>query len=218
MTRSGFGIRNYLLLAIATGVAAQSLRQETAVTFQGRPAVVRSFRATDPQLAPKESASVCIQTKCYSAPEGYYADAKAVPIQLDKNSHALWFTAEAVGTSGGSIHMALLQPDASENLHNILLEQESLSNLGQHLFLDTPTKVLVTATYTAGLNEAHYDSHRYLISVYTRQFHKDGDVFLYALADRYLTAKTYEFRSNANIIRSERAEILRRLRQVAPKK
>lgn len=76
----------------------------------------------------------------------------------------------------------------------------------------SPAKILVTADYEMSLNDGHHSAHRYFISTYVRQLHLDSGAYVYALADQYLTVKRYNLDPGPDIIRSERNEILRRVR------
>jgi hypothetical protein len=68
------------------------------------------------------------------------------------------------------------------------------------------------ADYAVGSDEAHYGPHRYSISAYfPNRLLNDG---LYLLEDRYMTIRLYDLQATADILGSEKQEILRRLRRV----
>lgn len=213
------------LLAASLAAEAQPQVRKTELTLMGHVVVLKDVESTAVHASRQDPASVCIltepQPKCYKAPEYFIAAAKVERIQLDNKTQALLFTAKTMGVSGSSTHLALLVPNETEDLQDLLMDSErSISNQGQHQFLNEPTlspaKILVTATYASGLNEGHYGPHRYFISTYTRQFYEDDQSYRYALADRYLTARKYDLETEQNIILSERNELLRRLRQAFP--
>ena len=83
---------------------------------------------------------------------------------------ALLFHAEAVGTSGSSIHFALLRPGNQKDLDDLFLSDVTLSNQSEHAFWSdpviSPAKIFVTAEFVWGPDEGHYSPHRYIISVY----------------------------------------------------
>jgi hypothetical protein len=176
------------------------------------------------EFFPDGPAKICLEQearpKCYTAPEDFGRYAKVELVALDGQSEALLLSVASGGVSGFRIHLALLQPDESGKLKNLLHSSVTLSDQSQFRFLMEPTlspaKILVTATYDWGLNDAHHGAHRYFISTYVRQFHYDEQEWAYALADQYMTVKVYERESNQNIILSERNEIRKRLRRVVP--
>jgi hypothetical protein len=214
-----------LLLAISIGAIAQTEpRQEVVLTFKGRPVVIFHPKQLD-ELFPAGPVKICLQQeplpKCYTAPEDFGRYAKVESVSLDGESEAMLLSVASGGVSGFRIHLALLQPDESENLKNLLLSASTLSDQSQFRFLVepeiSPAKILVTATFDWGLNDAHHGAHRYFISTYVRQFYYDNQEWVYALADQYMTVKVYERESNENIIQAELKEIRSRLRRVAPK-
>jgi hypothetical protein len=214
-----------LLLAISIGAVAQTEpRQETVLTFKGWPVVVFHPKQLD-EFFPAGPVKICLEQeshpKCYTAPKDFGRDAKVESVSLDGESEAMLLSVASGGVSGFRIHLALLQPDESENLKNLLLSASTLSEQSQFRFLVepeiSPAKILVTATFDWGLNDAHHGAHRYFISTYVRQFYYDNQEWVYALADQYMTVKVYERESNENIIQAELKEIRSRLRRVAPK-
>lgn len=213
-----------LLISIAGGVEAQSeARQETVLEFKHRPVVIYHPKQLD-EFSSEGPAKVCLQEeprpKCYTAPEGFGRFAKLDRVDLDGHSEALLFSAASGGVTGYAIHLALLQPDETERLKNLLRSTDDISAQSQFRFLSEPelstAKILVTATFEWGLNDAHHGEHRYHVSTYVRQFHYDEQEFVYALADRYLTVKSYERVSDQNIISSELNAIRKRMLLIVP--
>ena len=213
-----------LLLSISFAVQAQSEpRQETALSFKGHPVVIQHPKQLD-EYSADGPAKVCLQTepqpKCYTAPEHFGRYAKVQLVDLGGKSEALLLSVASGGVTEYPIHLALLQPDETERLKNLLPRTVSVSAQSQFRFLSepelSPSRIFVTATFDWGLNDSHHGKHRYFISTYVRQFHYDEQEFVYALADRYMTFKSYDRESNQNIILSELNEIRSRLRRVVP--
>ena len=100
---------------------------------------------------------------------------------------------------------------------NILLKL-SVSNQSQHAFWNDPAisdaPIFATADYVWGPDEGHYGAHRYIVSVYTRNFSHDVNDFEYYLEDRYMTVREYDLDTKADVLSSEKQEALARLRRV----
>jgi len=91
-------------------------------------------------------------------------------IRLDKDTPALFFSAETGGVSGWTIRFALLRPGPGKDLDNLFLSDTSVSNQSQHAFWNdsaiSEAPIFMTADYVFGPNEGHYGEHRYIISAY----------------------------------------------------
>jgi len=187
----------------------------------------RELTVTVPELdtdgfSPKGPASVCVegppQRQCYTAPKDYGRSPMVDVIQLDKETPALFFSAASGGVSGFGIHFALLRPGNGKDLENLFLSDTSVSNQSQHAFWTDPTvsdaPIFVTADFVWGPDESHYSPHRYIISAYVRRTSSIVDGLYYCLEDRYMTARTYDLDSNADILAAEKPEILARLKRV----
>lgn len=73
--------------------------------------------------------------------------------------------------------------------------------------------IFLTADVAEGSDQTHYGEHRYLVSAYTRTSPThDGDIYL--LEDRFMTIRKYDPFANADILASEKREILARLRRI----
>ena len=72
----------------------------------------------------------------------------------------------------------------------------------------------MTADYVWGPDESHYSEHRYMISAYVRKPSSLLDDRYYYLEDRYMTVHKYDLDANANVLMSEKHEILARLRRL----
>jgi|SRR5579872_3274869 len=171
---------------------------------------------------PKGPASVCIegppQRQCYTAPKDYGRDANVALVQVEKNMPALLFSAASGGVSGFSIHFALLHPGPGKNLENLFFSDLSVSNQSEHAFWTEPAiseaPIFLTAEYTSGPDESHYGEHRYVVSAYTLRPSSTLDDVYYWLEDQYLTVRKYNLDTNADILTSEKQEILARLKRV----
>jgi hypothetical protein len=182
--------------------------------FMGRQLTIVEPRHLDD--FPVGPASVCLEgppkRQCYTAPRDYGNNPSVEMVELQKGKPAIFFSAATGGVSGSVVYFALLGP----NLENILLA-DPVSNQNQHAFWNesmiSDEPIFLVADYAAGSDEAHYGPHRYIISAYfpNRSF-DDGGV--YFLEDRFMTVRLYDLQANADILSSERAEILRRLRRL----
>jgi hypothetical protein len=94
----------------------------------------------------------------------------------------------------------------------------SLANQSQHAFWTdlsiSDSKLFVTADYVWGPDDSHYGEHRYIISAYVRRSSSILDNRSYYLDDRYMTASKYNLDTNADVLGSEKPEIIARLRRV----
>ena len=130
---------------------------------------------------------------------------------------AILFSAATGGVSGWQVHFSLLRPGMGNALDDLFLSDTSVSNQSQHAFWSDPTvsdaKIFVTAEYVWGPDESHYSDHRYIISAYVLKPSSLLDGRYYYLDDRYMTVRKYD-RENADVLNSEKNEILARLRRV----
>jgi hypothetical protein len=171
---------------------------------------------------PTAPASVCIegppQRQCYTAPEAFGNDPKAAVVELGKNEYALLFSAASGGVSGWGINFALLCPGKGTNLDDLFLSGISVSNQNQHAFWNDPeisgSPIFLTADFVWGPDEGHYGDHRYIISAYARMPSSLHNGSYYRLADRYMTVRKYDLGANADILASEREEIITRVKRV----
>jgi hypothetical protein len=171
--------------------------------------------ATDP-------ASVCVEfvpkRQCYTAPNDYRNHPTATVVQVQKDTPALFFSAESYGVSGWQIHFALLRPGAGSDLEDIFRSDTSVSNQSQHEFWTdssiSDAQIFVTAEYVWGHDECHTCIHRYLISAYVLKPSSYADALFYYLEDRYMTIRKYNLDTKANVLASERQEILARLKRI----
>lgn len=187
--------------------------------FMGRE-VTMTVPELDPDgFFPKGPASVCIegppQRQCYTAPKDFGKDPNVALVQVEKNMPALLFSAESGGVSGWQIHFSLLRPGPGKDLEDLFLSDITVSNQSQHAFWNDATisggPTFLVAEYAWGSDEAHYDEHRYIISSYVWRI---GDNPSYYLEDRYMTVRKYDLDANADILASEKQEILARLARV----
>ena len=186
----------------------------------------REVTITEPEKAdadgffPKGPASICVEgppaRQCYTAPEEYGNNPEVDVVQLTKDITALLFSAESGGVSGWEIHFALLHPGTAKSLENLFPINLAVSNQSQHAFWNDSTisdaPIFLAADFVWGPDESHYVEHRYTISAYVRRTSSMVDDLYYYLEDRYMTVQKYE--ANADILTSEKQEILARLARV----
>jgi hypothetical protein len=209
-----------LLFTLSEGVDAQKLP-----TFLGRKLTITEPQR-DAEGFPKGPASLCImgppQRQCYTAPEDFGNDPEVAVVQLKKGTPAIFFTAASGGTSGWTLHFALLRPDVSKDLDDLFMSDVEISNQSQHAFWSDPSTsdalIFVTADFVWGPDEPHYDRHRYTVSAYTYKHQALINNDAYYLEDRYMTAKKYNSDGGDDVLTSERQEILTRLRRVKSQK
>ncbi len=207
-----------LLLLVARDAGAQSARGQDLPKFMGRQVTIVEPELED-GFVPKGPAAVCLegppQRQCYTAPQEFGKAPKVDVVQLDRNTSALLFSAESGGVSGWSIHIALLVPGTDKDLDDLFGSAISVSNQSQHAFWNDATisdaQIFLTADYVWGPDEGHYNEHRYIISAYVRRSSSMADGLYYYLEDRYLTTRKYNW--DANVLASEKQEILARLRR-----
>jgi len=93
-----------------------------------------------------------------------------------------------------------------------------VSNQSQNAFWSDPSisdaQFFITADFVWGPNEAHYSPHRYIISAYVLKRSDLAVGFYYFLEDRYMTSRIYDREAGADILASEKPEILTRLRRL----
>jgi len=186
--------------------------------FMGRQVSIIEPERTEDGF-PKGPAAVCLegppQRQCYTAPKDFGNNPTVTAVQLRKELPALFFSAATGGVSGSEIHFALLRPGTGKDLEDLFVVA-SVSNQNQHAFWNEPAisdkPIFLVADYAVGSDEAHYGPHRYIISAYfPNRLLNDG---LYLLEDRYMTIRLYDLQATADILGSEKQEILRRLRRV----
>ncbi len=216
-------------MAVKILIPAVLLLLSSRAIGQGVPKFMgRDVTITEPGKAdvddffPKGPASVCIEAplerQCYTAPEMFGNRPTVDVVQLSKDMPALLFSAASGGVSGFSIHFALLRPGTGKDLENLFFSDMSVSNQSQHAFWNDSTisdaPIFLTAEYRFGPDEGHYGEHRYVVSTYTLRPSSMLDGMYYWLEDQYLTIRKYDMDANADILTSEKQEILARLARV----
>ena len=102
-------------------------------------------------------------------------------------------------------------------MENLFFSDTSVSNQSEHAFWNDSTvsdsPIFLTADFVWG-PESHYEEHRYIISVYVRKPSSIVDGRYYHLEDRYMTTRKYDLDANADILNSEKLEILARLHRI----
>jgi len=187
--------------------------------------VGREITITEPERGdygfPTGPATVCVQgppqRQCYTAPKDFGNSPEVAVVQLKKGLPAILFSAASGGVSGWGIHFAILRPGTGKDLENLLFLDAPVANQSQHAFWSDPTvsdaQIFVTATYAWGSDESHYSEHRYIVSSYVLKpplYSGDGS---YYLDDRYMTVHKYDLQAGADILTSEKQEILARLKR-----
>jgi hypothetical protein len=215
-----------LVFLASWDVAAQPTPVKDLPKFMGH-AVTMIKPELDADGFPKDAyprLTVCVefvpQRQCHTAPDGYLNNPMVSVVQVRKDISALFFSAETYGGSGYEIRFELLRPGPGKDLQEIFLSDTSVPNQSQYAFWIDPSisdaQIFVTAGYVWGPDEAHYDKHRYIISAYVLKPNSvvnDTDYYYY-LEDRYMTIPKYDLDANANILGSEKQEILARLRRI----
>ena len=210
---------------------AQTPPTKTIADFMGY-----KVRLTTPRLGnsgiAEGDAKVCFErtgeSQCFSFPN--HEGASHAPIglnpeleliQLGKLGSAVLFSAtQYAGGSGGTVHISLLRPGDEKSIDDYLLSDINLSMQSEHAFWSeptiSPTPIFITADYIWGPGEAHIGDHRYIVSAYTLRPEPilGSDPMRYALDDRFMTIRTYQGRGEFEILVSEKAEILARLKRV----
>jgi hypothetical protein len=202
---------------LSMGTSAQTLPK-----FMGREVTIIKPEIQD-DFFPKGPASVCIagppQRQCYTAPKDFGRDPEITMVRLDNATPAIFFWVASGGVSAFGIHFALLRPGTDKELDDSFPYIE-VSNQSQHAFWNEPSisasPIFLTADGAGQSEHTHYGEHRYIISAYIRtsppynEFNDD----IYLLEDQYLTIRKYAPFPNADILASEKQEILARLRRV----
>lgn len=205
---------------VATVFAAIAVAQTRAPfpkTFLGEPLVVDDSDA---------SASVCLgaaaERRCFQQSGHFTGSAELRVVQTKSAGPMLFLATVNQGGSGSSIDLALLRlySEQRPELYNILPDGLWVSNLGERAFWEdrevSEDPIFVTVDWESGPDEAHYSSHRYMVSAYLLLPSDLLDVDRYHLADRYLTVHRYSSdERRVSVLESEREEIVRRLRRVA---
>ncbi len=204
-------------LLVVFAIAGCALAQ-TVPKFMGREVVVDGPERESDSGPAASPAKLCLegppQEQCYAAPKDFGWSPRVEVVQFAKDRSALLFSASTGGVSGRGIHYALLAPDSGNELDDLFLGGVSISNQGRTAFWSEPdlsdTKIFVTADFVWGAGEGHYGDHRFTMSAYlwTGSY--------YSLADRYITSGWYSEAANDDILGSEKAEILARLKKVLP--
>jgi len=211
-----------LLLFASEGVTAQALPK-----FMGRRiTIIRpEYEGGEEGIFfPKGPASVCVEgpprRQCYTGPKDFGNDPEARVVHLKKGVDALLFSAATGGVSGLGIHFALLRVGTERDLEDCFMKQVMLSEQSQHAFWTIPSisdaLILVTADYVWGPDEAHHGEHRFIVSAYVWKRQSMLDYPTYYLDDRFMTAKKYDVDDKADVLGSEKQEILARLRRLNP--
>jgi len=117
------------------------------------------------------------------------------------------------------IHFALLQLGTKNDLEDIFPSDLSISNQSERAIWNDPfisdAPIFVIADFEQGPDDTHYGPHRYMISAYVlKPLLALGD--RYYLEDRFMTVRHYDLEADANaqILASEKQEILARLKRV----
>jgi hypothetical protein len=213
-----------VLLSFGPKLSAQPVRpRQDRPKFMGREVTVIAPERDADGFPSKGPASVCVegppQRQCYTAPEAFGSSPTVAVFPLAKDLTALFFSAQSYGVSGWGVHFALLRPGMGKDLANLFWVDPSVSNQSQNAFWNESTiseaLIFVTADYIRGPDEGHYGEHRYIVSAYVLKPSTMVDDYYY-LEDRYMTAHKYdlEANSNADVLTSEKPEIIGRLRRL----
>ncbi len=200
-------------LFLATVVTAQQ-----PLRFMGRTVTVTEGSATGKTPRP---ASLCWEGRprqCFTGPDYATSIPNATVVQIERGTSAILFEAAALGTSGATIHFALLRPGLGKDLEDMFLSDVTLSNQSQHIFLNEPfisqAPLFITADFVLGPDEAHYSEHRFIVSIYGLLSSSMLNSQFYYLDDRYMTVRKYLWDDKADIIGPEKSEILARLTRI----
>ncbi len=204
-------------------LSAQGLQPKPPeLSLNGRKVTVH-LPKRDARSVPVGVASVCFEAlperQCHNAPEGFDDNPSLSKIQIGRDQMAVLFTIQTVGTSGFTRYFALLDPtDSGKHVSSLFLSQMSFSNMEQHKFWTLPaisdSKIFLIADSVQGPNEAHYSSHRFVISVFALQKTDVLDDPMYFLEDQFLTVSKYDPGSKTDILAAEKHEILARLARI----
>ncbi len=210
-----------LFLGCETRAQSVGSARQDLPKFMGRDVTIIEPELED-GLFPKGPASVCVegppQRLCFTAPKQFGKSPTVIVVQLKQDLSALLFKAESGGVSGWTIHFSLLRTGTGRDLEESFLSDTSVSNQSQYSFWNevaiSDAQIFVTADYVWGPDEGHYGEHRYIISAYVlKPLHEVDDVYYY-LEDRYMTARRYDLDANADVLTSEKQEMLTRLRRL----
>jgi hypothetical protein len=190
--------------------------------FLGRQVTIQEPQTDADGFFPKGSATICLsappQKQCLTAPSDYGRVLALNTVRINSNLSALYLEVASGGVSGFAIQSFLLRPGTGANLEDLFGSDTRVSNQSQREFWDEPgiseAKVFVEADYVWGPGEAHYDSHRYMISAYVWKHSDLTDDDQYYLEDRYLTIHKYDLEAQESILADEKQEILARLRRI----
>ncbi len=165
---------------------------------------------------------VCVEfapvAQCFRPPNEnarFGTNPTAKVIQLKPGMDALLFDVQSYAGGSGSAHLlALLQrgPVGGKNLANLTPGSRPLETRASTIswnfkpsVSDMPLLVVADASWAAG--EAHFSSHRFLITVYSF----DPSLHIYSLRDEYMTSGKYPSFNEVDVIsvlEPEREEIL----------
>jgi hypothetical protein len=219
---SASGIVAAVLASGLMTTGAQTVRRTPDVPkFMGREVTIMEPEIED-GMFPKGPATLCVEgpptRQCYTAPKDFGRNAQVVVVQLQKDTPALLFSVENGGVSGWSIRFALLVPGAGSDLQDLFLSDMSFANQSQHSIWNeraiSDLPIFVVADYVWGPDEGHYGEHRYIISAYFPALSPTDESFNYYLQDRYMTTRKYDLDAGADLLASEKPEILARLKRV----
>jgi hypothetical protein len=226
VNNSSFAVRliipTVLLLSTWSRIQAQADHNPDIPAFMGRQVTVTEPKLDPDGLGPMGPASVCVeeaQRQCYTAPHEFGVSPTVEVVPVKQGLDALFFRVQSFGVSGWAVHFALLRSARTgKSLENLFPPDTLVSNQSQHAFWNEPSisdaQIFLTAEYDYGPDESHYGEHRYIISAYVLRTSTMLDGLNYYLEDRYMTVRRYDLDANADVLGSERQEILARLARV----
>ncbi len=211
-----------VILTLAAGLVSGQKVHRDLPKFLGAEVTVTEPPTDKDGFFPEGTARVCVdlkpQKQCYTPPKQYGLRPAVSLVQVDNDTPAILFKVASGGVSGWMVHFALLRPGSGTTLDNLFLSDPSVSNQSQQAFWSEPSisrsQIFVTAEYVWGRNESHYEPHRFVISSYLRLPSTMIDSLAYHLEDEYMTVRHYDLEANADVLASEKPEILARLRKV----
>lgn len=216
---------NLGLIAILLFLTLRETRAQALPLFMGRKvSVINPEREGGEEgiFFPKGPATVCVEgpprRQCYTPPKEYGNSPEVSVVHLNKEVDALLFSAETGGVSGWEIHFALLRAGTEKDLEDCFMREVKLSNQSQHAFWSIPSisnaLIFLTADYVWGPDEGHIGEHRYLISAYVWKELPMLNYPTYYLDDQYMTVKKYDVEGRADVLGSEKPEIIARLKRL----
>ncbi|HLX42985.1 MAG TPA: hypothetical protein VKR43_06100 [Bryobacteraceae bacterium] len=216
-----------IIYAILLSLVSQTINAQSPLKFMGREVtIIAPGRDADDVSSPRGPVSICLegppQRQCYTAPQEFGNSPEVTVVQPKKDLPALLFSAASGGVTGWGIHFALLRPGTGKDLQDFFGSDMTVSDQSQHAFwrdlLISDAQIFVTADYVWGPDEAHSGEHRYIISAYVNVHRPPSlvDDLYYYLEDRYMTARKYDLDAKADVLASEKSEILARLRRLSP--